>query len=226
MTRVLIVDDHLLLRDSLRGALTDAGIEVVGEAGDGLEGLDAALALTPDVVLMDVAMPVLDGIEATRRLLARRPDARVLILTMHADDDLLAKARRAGAAGYVLKDASVAELADAVARVAAGGTVISAGLSAAAHADDGDRWGEPPDAGLSAREAEILQLLADGASPAEVAERLFISPNTVRNHLASIYQKLAVSDRTQAVVEGLRRGLVSLTRTPSVRPATPQESLN
>lgn len=208
MTRVLIVDDHALLRDSLRGALEDVGYEVVGEAGDGERAVALTLTTRPDVVLMDVTMPVLDGIEATRRITSKVGDVRVLVLTMHTDAALVARARAAGASGYIVKDTPLDGVVAAVARVAAGRNVMSPGLAPApvaeplAPADEG--------AALSTREEEILQLLADGCAPGEVAKALFISPNTVRNHLASIYGKLGAHDRTQAVVEGLRRGVIRL----------------
>lgn len=211
MTRVLLVDDHALLRDSLRGALEDVGYEVVGEAGDGERAVALALTTRPDVVLMDVTMPVLDGVEATRRITSRVGDVRVLMLTMHADPTLVSRARDAGASGYIVKDTPLDGVVAAVARVANGGTVMSPGLAPAPvvelPADEQEA--------LSTREEEILQLLADGSSPGEVAKALFISPNTVRNHLASIYGKLGAHDRTQAVVEGLRRGVIRL-REPAV----------
>lgn len=219
MTRVLIVDDHVLIRDSLRAALEDVGYEVVGEAGDGGAAVELASATRPDVILMDVSMPVLDGIEATRRVLRALPDTHVLILTMHADADLVARARSAGARGYLLKDASLDEVVAGVARVASGRTVMSTGIvppplvtspAEPAPTDDGAEV-------LSAREEEVLQLLADGLSPTEVARMLFISPNTVRNHLAKVYDKLGAHDRTQAVVEGLRRGVIELREAAGVR---------
>jgi DNA-binding NarL/FixJ family response regulator len=207
MTRVLLVDDHALLRDSLRGALEDVGYEVVGEAGDGAQAVDLALQLRPDVVLMDVTMPVLDGIEATRRITTAAKATRVLVLTMHADPGIVGRARAAGAAGFLVKDTPLEGVVAAVARVACGHLVMSPGL-APADAPPGPAADERE--ALSSREEEVLQLLADGSSPAEVAKALFISPNTVRNHLASIYEKLGAHDRTQAVVEGLRRGVIRL----------------
>lgn len=209
MKRVLIVDDHELVRDGLRGALEAAGYDVAGEAEDGLQAVELGMRLRPDVVLLDVSMPLLDGIEAARRLRGQVPEARVVVLTMHAEPRLVSEAVAAGVAGYLLKDSPLSAVIDAVDRVAGGGTVISPQLprdvSGLGHATDAR-------AGLSSRETEILQLLADGYSPAEVARDLVISPNTVRNHLSSIYTKLDVGDRTQAVIEGLRRGVVSLRR--------------
>lgn len=211
MTRVVLVDDHRLVREGLRRTLEDAGLEVVGEARDGAEALELAAALTPDVVLMDVSMPVLDGLTATRRLRSRVPSARVVVLTMHADRELLERARAAGAVGYLVKDASGHEVVEAVERAAQGQQVVSASVT---RADTDGPAGPPvhavapPD--LTPREVEILQLLADGCSPQEVAGRLFISPKTVRNHLSKVYDKLDVNSRSQAIVEALRHGLIDL----------------
>lgn len=209
--RVLLVDDHRLVREGLRRTLGDAGIEVVGEAQDGEQALELAVELQPDVVLMDITMPSMDGVTVTRRLRSRAPETRVVMLTMHDDEELLQQAMAAGAVGYLLKDAGGAEVAAAVHRAHAEGV---AGSSAVGHgpvlheptAPDGSE----PAPQLSRRELEVLQLLADGRTPREVAARLFISPKTVRNHLSHIYEKLGVSDRSQAIVAGLRHGLVDL----------------
>lgn len=210
--RVLLVDDHRLVREGLRRTLTDAGFDVVGEAQDGAEGIELAEALRPHIVLMDVSMPVLDGITATRRLRSRVPDARVIVLTMHAEQDLVDKARSAGAAGYLLKDASGDEVVAAVKRALEGHRVISAGLVAAAN-EPTEEPAAPFDRAapqLTERELQILQMLADGCSPADVAERLFIAPKTVRNHLTKAYDKLGASSRSQAIVTALQFGLIEL----------------
>lgn len=210
-TRVLVADDHAVLRDGLRGALEDAGLVVVGEAVDGAETVELAERTRPDVIVMDLSMPVLDGVEATRRVRRKLPDVRVLVLTMHADPDLVGQARAAGAVGYLLKDRSLPEVVDAVRRVAGGGAVISPGL-VPGHVEPAPETSEVSAAGLlSEREEEVLQALADGYSPLQAAKRLFISPKTVKNHLSSIYEKLGVADRTQAVLAALRLGIVSLT---------------
>ena len=210
--RVLLVDDHRLVREGLRRTLEDAGFEVVGEAENGADGVDLAEQLRPHVVLMDVSMPVVDGITATRRLRSRAPDAHVVVLTMHADSDLVEKARSAGASGYILKDASGDEVVTAVRRAIDGQRTISPGIARAAApvapggADD-PAEGAPA---LTEREVQILQMLADGCTPAEVAERLFISPKTVRNHLTKVYDKLGVNSRSAAIVVGLQHHLIEL----------------
>lgn len=211
MTRILLIDDHRLVREGLRRTLEDAGMEVVGEARDGAEGLDLAERLQPDVVLMDVSMPVLDGITATRRLRSRAPEARVVVLTMHADTELLERARAAGAAGYLIKDASSDEVVDAVRRAEAGQNVISTGITDAPDIEDGSSTSSPEAAPeLTSRELQILQLLADGLTPKAVADRLVISPKTVRNHLSKVYDKLGVGSRSQALVVALQHGLIDL----------------
>lgn len=209
--RVLLVDDHRLVREGLRRTLEDAGLEVVGEADNGADGLDLAEKLRPHVVIMDVSMPQVDGITATRRMRSRVPDARVVVLTMHADSDLVEEARSAGAAGYLLKEASGEEVVTAVERAIAGQRTISAGISGPDPAVPLE--GEVPGEGVPAltdRELQILQMLADNCTPAEVAERLFISPKTVRNHLTKVYDKLGVSSRSAAIVVGLQQGLIEL----------------
>lgn len=209
--RVLLVDDHRLVREGLRRTLEDAGFEVVGEADNGADGVEMAERLRPHVVLMDVSMPVVDGITATRRMRSRAPDAHVVVLTMHADSDLVEKARSAGAAGYLLKDASGDEVVTAIRRAIDGQRTISPGITRApepATPDDDARGGESPS--LTDREVQILQMLADGCTPAEVAERLFISPKTVRNHLTKVYDKLDVSSRSAAIVVGLQHRLIEL----------------
>lgn len=214
MARVLIVDDHRLVREGLRRTLEDAGHEVVGEAADGAEGVEMAEDLRPHVVLMDVSMPVLDGITATRRLRSRAPDAHVLVLTMHADEELIADARSAGAGGYLLKDASSEEVVAAVRAVLEGRNVISSGIAGTRPElllpgeGEGGAEGEAPE--LTPRELQILQMLADGCSPSDVAERLVISPKTVRNHLTNVYDKLDVGSRSQAIVVALKYGLIEL----------------
>jgi two-component system, NarL family, response regulator DegU len=210
--RLLLADDHRMLREGLRRSLIDEGFEVVGEAGDGEEAVRLAEELRPDVVLMDVTMPVLGGVDATRQIHERTPEVRVVMLTMHADADVVASAIRGGASGYLVKDCSTDEIAEAVRLAASGETVLSPQL-AASMLDELRRLDEPQtddDRLITKREEEVLQLIADGLSTPEVAERLYISQKTVKNHLASIYQKLDARDRTQAVVQAVRMGIIHL----------------
>jgi DNA-binding NarL/FixJ family response regulator len=207
--RLLLVDDHKLLREGLRRAVEEAGFDVVGEAGDGEEAVRMATALRPDLVLMDVTMPVLDGIEATRRLRLSAPDARVVILTMHGEEETIHRALRAGAAAYLLKDCSTDQVAQTLHAVAAGDTDLSVDLARSLLAELPGP--EPALAtSLSQREVEVLQMFADGCSTVEVGQRLYISAKTVKNHLASIYEKLDARDRTQAVLTAVRMGIIRL----------------
>ncbi|MGZ4691028.1 MAG: response regulator [Acidimicrobiia bacterium] len=224
MTKVLVADDHQLLRQALRRALEDSGFEVVAEAGDGEEAVRLVTLLRPDVVVMDVTMPVLDGIEATRRIHAATGHAKVLVLTMHDEDALRVKALRAGAVGFLTKDCAMQEVVETVRRVADGDTVFSPEIAAAMMdefpANGGGAGGsevltsgrttQVVESPLTKREREILQLVADGHSTTEIARELFISAKTVKNHLASIYAKLDSRDRTQAVLSGMRLGIVQL----------------
>lgn len=210
--RLLLADDHTMVRQSVRRSLEAEGFHIAGEAADGEEAVRLALELMPDVVLMDISMPVLDGVEATRQVRQQLPGTQVVVLTMHADADVVRRALRAGAAGYLTKDCSVEEVAEAVRLAAAGDGALSKGLAAALLDQATLLQDEPPDgAGLiTAREMEVLQLIAEGASPPEVADALFISVSTVKNHLSSIYEKLDARDRTQAVVKALRMGVIRL----------------
>jgi len=206
VTRVLLADDHTMLRQSLRRALTENGLEVVGEAGDGEDAARLAIELSPDVVLMDVSMPVLDGVEATRVIRDRAPTVQVVILTMHADQGVLDRAIRAGAVGYLVKDCTMEEVVRTVQQAASGETSLSAELAEAMLAEAV----QPAESIISRREEEVLQLIAEGLSTTEVATKLFISVKTVKNHLASVYQKLDSRDRTQAVVRAVKMGIIRL----------------
>jgi len=212
--RLLLVDDHKLLRQGLRRAVEEAGFDVVGEAGDGEEAVRLAVQLRPDLVLMDVTMPVLDGIEATRRLRHSAPEARVVILTMHGEEETVDRALRAGAVAYLLKDCSTDQVAETLRAVHAGDTDLSADLARSLLAElPGPQDPGPmaaPATSLSQREVEVLQLFADGCSTVEVGERLYISAKTVKNHLVSIYEKLDARDRTQAVLTAVRMGIIRL----------------
>lgn len=218
MIRVLLADDHTMLRQSLGRALTEHALEVVGEAGDGEEAARLASELLPDVVLMDVSMPVLDGVEATRAIRDQAPSVQVVILTMHADKGVLDRALRAGAVGYLVKDCTIDEIVRTIEQAAAGETALSPELAGAMLAEAAKPLaGVAPDSIISRREEEVLQLIAEGLSTTEVASRLYISVKTVKNHLASVYQKLDSRDRTQAVVRAVRMGIIRLER-----PARPE----
>lgn len=214
MIRVLLADDHALLREGLRRALEDAGLAVVGEAADGEEAVRLAEEHRPDVVLMDVSMPRLGGVEATRMIRARVPEVDVVILTMHSDEAVMTDALRAGAAGYLVKDCTSDEIVAIIEAVASGDASLSPGLafSILAEAQAAVSFVEPGGgtALLTAREEEVLQLIAKGFSTPEVAEGLFISTKTVRHHLSSIYEKLESRDRTQAVLRAVRMGIIRL----------------
>jgi DNA-binding NarL/FixJ family response regulator len=213
MTRLLLADDHRMLRDSLRRSMEENGFDVVGEAGDGAEAVRLAQELQPDVVLMDVSMPILDGVEATRQITRLVPGAQIVMLTMHADGDVMARAIQAGAIGYLVKDCAITDVVSAVGLAASGESVLSADLALSMLADVKK---SPPDAAnghaaISVREEQVLQLVADGLSLPEVAAELYISVKTVKNHLASIYAKLDARDRTQAVLRAVRMGIIRLT---------------
>ena len=208
--RLLLVDDHTMVRQSMRRSMESEGFDIVAEAGDGEEAVRLAAELTPDVVLMDVSMPVLNGVEATRLVRERSPSSQVVMLTMHADADMVRRALRAGAVGYLTKDCSIDEVAQAVRLAAEGEGALSPDL-AAAMLREGQGAGRANDEPLlSAREVEVLQLIAESMSPPEVAAELFISVKTVKNHLSNIYDKLDARDRTEAVLKGLRMGVIRL----------------
>jgi DNA-binding NarL/FixJ family response regulator len=200
---VLIVDDHEVVREGLRLALSRAGgIRVIGEAGDGATAVALAERRRPDVVLMDLRMPDMDGLEATELVLAKAPDTAVLIFTAYGERSLLQRGLEAGASGYILKEAPQETLARAIERVAAGDTYVDPGLMAefVGGRDQADI--------LTPREREILQLLADGMSNVDVADKLFISQETVKSHVRHILAKLEADTRTQAVAIALREAMI------------------
>lgn len=208
---VLLADDHQLLRQALRRALEDAGASVVAEASDGDEATRFANAVPLDVVVMDVTMPVLDGIEATRRIHARHPELPIVVLTMHSEQALRKDAIDAGASAFLSKESSLQEVVDTVVKTAGGDVTFSTGIAEAILQElTRSTPSEHVDSPLTPREEEILQLIADGCSTSEVADHLYISAKTVKNHLASIYAKLDARDRTQAVLSAVRIGIVRL----------------
>jgi DNA-binding NarL/FixJ family response regulator len=213
--RILIVDDQRILREGLRTLLDlESDFAVVAEAEDGQAALDQYAAHQPDVVLMDIRMPRLDGVEATRRLRERWPDARVIILTTFDDDAYVFDGLRAGALGYLLKDVSGRELADAIRKVAGGGALIEPSVARKVLAEFArlaepahpalDRLPEP----LSEREQEILRLLASGANNRQIASQLFLAEGTIKNYISTILDKLGVQDRTQAALRARELGLL------------------
>ena len=210
---VVLVDDHDLFRGGLRELLADQGIRVVGEAPDGERGVEIVADMAPDVVVMDLNMPGIGGIEATRQVATRTPSTRVLVLTIASDDDSIMQAMMAGASGYMLKDAPVEELVAGIRAAAAGESSISPRIAAKVLAWMREGRSEPsaPETvggELSDREIEVLRLLAAGKGNAEIAQELFISPKTVKNHIASILVKLQIENRIQAAVYAVKAGIV------------------
>jgi DNA-binding NarL/FixJ family response regulator len=214
-TRVLIADDQALVRAGFRKLLESApDVEVVGEAADGREAIDEARRLRPSLVLMDIRMPRLDGIEATRRLVADGEGARVLILTTFGLDDYVYEALRAGASGFMLKDAPPEEVLAAVEVVARGDALIAPAVTRSVIEEfvrhsPGDRPPPPVLDALTEREREVLELLARGLSNAEIAERLVVSAGTVKTHVAHVLSKLDLRDRVQAVILAYEAGVIT-----------------
>ena len=216
MIRVLICDDQEIVCEGLQRILdSDGEINVVGTVHNGLEALEMVERLLPDLVLMDLKMSVMNGVVATRKIRERYPEIRVLVLTTYDDDEWLFDAIRSGAAGYLLKDRPREELINAIKGTMAGKTYIDpsvAGKVLSNVAQNTPRQQPPVEISLSEREQEVLQLMTQGLSNADIAGRLFLSEGTVRNYTSAIFSKLNVSDRTQAVILALRYGLVDLNR--------------
>jgi DNA-binding NarL/FixJ family response regulator len=212
MTRTIVVDDHDLFRRGVANLLRDAGIDVVGEASNGVSAVQISCDLRPEVVLMDVTMPGMSGIEATRKILETAPETRVVMLTSTEGDHLVLDAILAGASGYVLKEASLQQIVDAVEAAAAGQAVISPRVVPellrhlrASHRPQSPAGDRPE---LTGRELQVLQLLAQGRENAAIARELVISLSTVKSHVASILGKLGVDNRLEAAVMALRQGIV------------------
>lgn len=205
--RVVIVDDHVLVRSGLEvvlGMFDD--IELAGQAGDGEDALRLCVELRPDVVLMDLVMPGMSGVEATRRVLDKCPDTKVVALTSFTDEDLIGETLRAGAIGYLMKNVSADQLADAVRAAAAGrSTLAPEAADVLVRSVSSPR---PQADALTAREQEVLKLMADGLTNADIAERLVIGVATVKTHVSSVMTKLGVSTRTEATALAIRRGFV------------------
>lgn len=212
VVRVLIADDQNLFRAGLARLLEgDPRVHVVAQAVDGLDVVSKAAAIKPDVVLMDLKMPNLDGVEATRRIVAEHPEIRVLILTTFETDTYVLQALRAGASGYVLKDAQVEAIVSSILAVMSGERVMaSAVANRVLDMLSGTSTPKEFYDGLTAREVEILKLIAIGQANKQIARRLEISEKTVRNHVSNMYEKLHIYDRSQAVLYAVRKGLVEL----------------
>ena len=204
--RILVVDDHPVVRQGLRGFLgSRPGLEVIGEAADGDEAVRKARHLHPDVVLMDLVMPGTDGVEATKQIVAQDEDVRVVVLTSFTDDERVVPAVRAGAAGYLHKDATPAELERAVRAAARGEAPLSPRAAARVLQS---MTAEPAGPDLTPREREVLGLLGEGLTNRLIARRLGVSEKTVKTHVGNVLAKLGVSDRTQAALWAVRHGLV------------------
>ena len=214
--RVLIADDHAILRKGIRALLgTEPDMEVVGEAGDGQEAVAQARALRPDVILMDLVMPNMDGIEATRRITAEQPGVRILVLTSFAADDKVFPAIKAGALGYLLKDSGPAELVQAIHQVHQGQPSLEPTIALKVLYELSHPPQQPPTPDpLTERELEVLRLIAQGKSNQEIAEHLIITEHTVRTHVSNILSKLHLASRTQAALYALKEGLASLDDIP------------
>jgi DNA-binding NarL/FixJ family response regulator len=207
--RVVLVDDHTYFRRGLRDLLEERGIHVVGDAPSGVHAVDLARRVAPDVIVMDLRMPGMSGVDATRALLAADPRHRVLVLTTSAEERDLLEALAAGAYGYVVKDAPVTEIVAAIEATAEGGSVVSPMV--ARNLVDFVRGRQPPepaDDRLTERERSILRLLAEGCDNAEIGERLHVSASTVKTHVSAILGKLGVENRVQAAVWAVRHGIV------------------
>lgn len=224
MTRVLLVDDQTLIRQGIRMLLTtEAGIEVVGEAANGIEALAAVQRLDPEVVLMDVRMPELDGVAATREITSLYPHVGVIILTTFDDEEYIFEGLRAGARGYLLKDISSEEMADAIRVVAKGGALIQPSITRKVLSEfarlstqpNPPQYSTTPRFGasglpepLTERELGVLKCIAEGLSNREIADRLFITEGTVKNHVSNLIAKLGVRDRTQALLKAKELGIL------------------
>jgi DNA-binding NarL/FixJ family response regulator len=211
--RVLLVDDHDLFRTGLKNLLEEQGVQIVGEAANGQTALRLVPELVPDIVIMDLNMPGLSGVETTRHLTGMAPLARVVVLTISVEDDDVMDAVMAGACGYLLKDSSIDELLAGIRAAAAGESLISPQIASKVlqrlrSQGRSEGAAETIRAELSDREVEVLKLIANGKDNAEIARELFISPKTVKNHISNILMKLQIQNRIQAAVYAVRSGIV------------------
>jgi two-component system response regulator NreC len=212
--RILLADDHAILRDGIRALLNDErDLHVVGEAENGRQALDQARSLRPDIVIMDIGMPLLSGLEATTQIRRDVPEARVLILTMHQNEEYLAQVMAAGASGYVLKDVAGRELVAAIRQVAQGETFFSPSMAKTLttlylHSLEAERTHDPYE-DLTIREREVLQLVAEGFTNHQIAEMLSLSIKTVKTHRLHLMQKLDLHDRTELVKYAFQKGIIT-----------------
>ncbi len=210
--RLLVADDHAIMRDGIRALLSlNDDIEIVGEASTGQEAVEKSAELNPDVIIMDIAMPGMDGLEATRRILKQNPKARILILTQHDDKEYVLSAIKAGSTGYLPKRALGSELVSAIRAVNRGDSFLYPSAASAlikdyrSQAQDGDAYSQ-----LTPREREILKLIAEGHTSREIADMLFISVKTVMGHRTKLMEKLNLHNRTELIKYAMRKGIVSL----------------
>ncbi|HEY82371.1 MAG TPA: response regulator transcription factor [Dehalococcoidia bacterium] len=210
--RILIVDDHAIMRDGIRALLSlDEDLEIVGEASEGREAIEKARELSPDVVVMDIAMPGMDGLEATRRIVKKNPQIKVLVLTQHDNKEYILSTIKSGAAGYVPKRALGSELVSAIRAVHRGDSFLYPSAAAALIEDYRKQSEEvEPYDQLTPREREILKLIAEGYTSREIADMLFISLKTAQGHRAKIMEKLDLHNRTELIKFAMRKGLVSM----------------
>lgn len=214
--RVIIADDHAVLREGTRELLQrEPDIEVVGEAGDGTAAVALVEDVRPDVAILDIAMPGLNGVEATARIKSAHPEVAVLVLTVHDEDAYVFAILEAGAAGYLLKNVGGAELVDAVRAVMAGESVLHPAITRKVLGRfRGERSGAEEQVPLTSREQEVLRLAASGHSNKRIGTALDLSPRTVQVHLSGVLSKFGVASRTEAVIEGLKRGWINLEELP------------
>ena len=205
--RVMLVDDHALVRAAVRQAISAPDVELVGEAATAEEALSLAATVRPDVLLLDIDLPGMKGVQLVQELAPRLPETKIVMLTVSAAERDLLDAMTKGAAGYLTKDSDRGEICETVRRVARGETVIAASVQGAV-AERLRTGGTRPRALLTAREQEVLEQLARGLSAPQIAQELVLSPTTVKTHLGNLYEKLEVSDRAAAVAEAMRRGLI------------------
>jgi DNA-binding NarL/FixJ family response regulator len=211
--KILVTDDHALFRDGMRALLSiQPDMAWVGEAEDGLDAMNKVISLQPDVTLMDINMPALNGLEATRRILAKIPDHHIVMVTMLDDDASVFAAMRAGARGYVLKGARHDEILQVIRAVAEGQVLFGSTMASRVlrFFQDGERHRQPVNDAfpeLTEREREVLDLIARGMNNAGIAQQLVISPKTVRNHITNIFSKLQIVDRAQAIIQARKKGL-------------------